>query len=59
MGFNDFYIKIPVIITSMPAAANTVIMAEKYGGNSEYASKVVFITTILSVITIPAILILL
>ncbi|MBZ4664322.1 MAG: family transporter [Caloramator sp.] len=58
-GLKDFYLSIPVIITAMPAAANTVIMAEKYGGNPEYASKVVFLTTILSVVTIPAILILL
>lgn len=58
-GLKDFYLNIPVIITAMPAAANTVIMAEKYGGNPEYASKVVFLTTILSVVTIPAILILL
>ncbi|MCX7695551.1 MAG: AEC family transporter [Caloramator sp.] len=59
IGLKDFYLTIPVIITAMPAAANTVIMAEKYGGNPEYASKVVFLTTILSVITIPAILMLL
>ncbi|SHE79289.1 AEC family transporter [Caloramator proteoclasticus] len=58
-GLKDFYLNIPVIITAMPAAANTVIMAEKYGGNAEYASKVVFLTTILSVVTIPAVLILL
>lgn len=58
-GLKDFYLNIPVIITAMPAAANTVIMAEKYGGNAEYASKIVFLTTILSVATIPAILILL
>lgn len=58
-GLKDFYLNIPVIITAMPAAANTVIMAEKYGGNPEYASKVVFLTTILSVVTFPAILILL
>ncbi|WDC84627.1 AEC family transporter [Caloramator sp. mosi_1] len=42
IGLKDFYLSIPVIITAMPAAANTVIMAEKYGGNAEYASKVVF-----------------
>lgn len=59
VGVKEFYLSIPVIITSMPAAANTVIMAEKYGGNSEYASKVVFLSTIISVITIPLILMLL
>lgn len=59
IGLKDFYLSIPVIITSMPAAANTVIMAEKFGGDAEFASKIVFITTVLSAITIPLVLILL
>lgn len=58
-GLKDFYLSIPVIITAMPAAANTVIMAEKFGGDAEFASKIVFLTTVLSAVTIPLVLILL
>jgi len=58
-GLKDFYLSIPVIITAMPAAANTVIMAEKFGGDAEFASKIVFLTTVISAVTIPLVLILL
>lgn len=46
---------VPVIIAAMPAAANTAILAEEYGGNAELASQGVFISTLLSVISIPLI----
>ena len=46
-------IGIPVIITAMPGAANCTIMAEKYGNDSRLGSQVVFISTLLSMITIP------
>ncbi len=42
-----------VILTAMPAAVNTVIFAEKYGGDAELASRFVGISTLLSVLTIP------
>lgn len=45
-----------VTAAAMPAAANTAIFAERYGGNSLFASKVVAFSTLLSLITIPAIL---
>lgn len=46
---------IPVIIAAMPAAANTAILAEEYGANGELASQSVFISTLLSIISIPII----
>ncbi len=44
---------IPVLLAAMPAAANSVILAEEYNADSALASKGVFITTLLSIVTIP------
>ncbi len=47
-----------LLISAMPAAANTAIMSEKYDANSALASKCIFISTALSAITIPLVLVL-
>lgn len=52
-GFNDIMVGVPVIITGMPVAANAVILSKEYGGNDCLASEGVFISTMLSFITIP------
>lgn len=44
-----------VLLAAMPAGSTTVMLAEKYGGNSGYASSCVFLSTVLSLITIPVI----
>ncbi|MFW5998539.1 MAG: AEC family transporter [Bacillota bacterium] len=44
---------INIILLAMPSAANTVVFAERYGGDDEFASEIVFITTLLSLFTIP------
>ncbi len=46
-------IAIPVLLAAMPVAANTVLMAEEYGVNAEFASKGVFLSTLLSLLTLP------
>ena len=48
-------IGIPVLLAAMPVAANTVLLSEEYGVNAELASKGVFISTLLSLFTIPLI----
>ncbi|HWQ67261.1 MAG TPA: AEC family transporter [Methanospirillum sp.] len=48
-------IGVPVLLSAMPVAANTVLLAEEYGVNSEIASKGVFLSTLLSVVTIPVV----
>lgn len=58
-GARGMNLGIPVLITAMPAAANTAIMAEKYNADSMLASRFVFITTIFSTLTIPLIILLL
>lgn len=53
---NDLMIiGVPVIITAMPVAANCAIIAKEYGGNADLASKGIFLSTLLSTITIPLI----
>lgn len=48
-----------VILTAMPAASLSTIFAEANGGATELASKIVFISTVLSAATIPIIILLL
>ena len=44
---------VAVILAGMPAASTTAILASKYGGDAEFASKCVVLTTILSMFAIP------
>ena len=53
MGFEGYMLGIPVLISAMPIAANSAVFASIYGGNSKLASKLVFLSTLISVITIP------
>lgn len=46
---------VPVLLSAMPVAANTVFMAQEYGGDIEVASRGVFLSTILCFITLPLI----
>jgi predicted permease len=42
-----------VIMTAMPVGTTTAILAAKYGADDQYGSKAIFITTVLSLITVP------
>lgn len=46
---------IPIVISAMPAASNTAILANEYKANENLASQAVFISTLFSIITIPMI----
>lgn len=46
---------ITLVNVAMPVANSAVLFANEYGGNVELAAKSVFITTLISVITIPLI----
>ena len=46
-------IGVPVIITAMPVAANAALIVQEYGSEPEVASQCVFISTLISVISIP------
>jgi len=55
IGLSGMLLSIPVLATAMPAAASTPILAEKYGNDRYFASKIVFVNTLLSIVTIPLI----
>jgi malate permease and related proteins len=53
LGATGLVLSVPVILSAMPVAANSAILAEAYGGDSETASALVLVSTLLSVATIP------
>lgn len=53
--YDNLILSIAIIISSMPAAANTAIMASEYGADTNLASQIVFLTTLFSILTIPLI----
>ena len=44
-----------VLLSAMPAASTTAMLAEKYDGNSVFASRIVFVSTLGSLISLPII----
>lgn len=52
-GLKGLELAVPVLIAAMPVAANTTILAGVYGGDEVSASGLVFISTILSLVSIP------
>ena len=54
-GFSGILLNIPVIMLGMPVAANVTIMAAFYNSDSYLAARLVFVSTLLSVISIPII----
>ena len=44
-----------VLASAMPAANATAMLAEKYGQDSAFASKLIFVSVMLSIITLPLI----
>jgi predicted permease len=53
-GFSGLLVSMPVVLAAMPVAASSAILAEAYGGDAETASSLVLVSTLLSLITIPA-----
>lgn len=53
IGYEGMMLGVPVLITGMPVAANAVMLSKEYGGNDILASEGVFISTLLSIVTIP------
>lgn len=46
---------VSVLSSAMPAAMITAMLAQKYGQDSAFASKMLFVSTVLSLITLPAV----
>ena len=53
MGFSDFVININTLVIAMPVATYGTILCLKYGRDTTVITEVTFITTILSMLTIP------
>jgi len=52
-GFRELFLVLPTIVSAMPIAANTSILAGVYGADAESSSSLVFISTLLCIVTIP------
>ena len=48
-----------VLLSGMPAAGTTAMLAQQYEKDPEFASKIIFVSTLLSMITLPILFILL
>jgi malate permease and related proteins len=48
-------VAVPVTIAAMPVAANAPILARAYGGDAETGSALVFVSTLLSILSLPMI----
>lgn len=59
LGVTGMLLSVPAVLSGMPAAANTAIFAEMFEGDSLFASRCVAISTLLSMITIPLMVMLL
>ena len=49
----EMLVGIPTVIAAMPAAVNSAVLAEQYDGNAALASQIVFLSTLLAVLSIP------
>jgi predicted permease len=56
LGADTYLIYVAAVMASMPAGAHTAIFAENYNANSALASKLVGLSTLFSIATIPFIL---
>ena len=54
---DTFSLQITFIMLAMPAASTSVLYAKEYGSDESFAARCVFLSTLLSVLTIPLLLI--
>lgn len=59
LNFNETVTGISFILTAMPAGTTTALLAASYGVDEDFAAKTVFVTTALSLITVPILFLLL
>ena len=52
-GLPTLMASVMVVLIAMPVATTTAILADRYDGDAEFATKLVVLSTILSLITIP------
>lgn len=59
LGFPPVVLGSVMILTAMPAGATTSLLAASYGQDSVFASKLVLVSTLLSLVTVPVLMLLL
>ena len=52
-GVETILWQVAVVLTAMPAAANTEIIAEMYGKDYQFAARCVVVSTIVSLVSVP------
>lgn len=57
IGLDTVLIGVSTILTAMPAATTTALLAAQYKSDVIFASKLVFVTTILSIFTSPLLMV--
>jgi malate permease and related proteins len=55
MSIDPVVTGVAVLASGMPAATITAMLAKKYGADSAFASKLIFVSTLLSLVTLPII----
>ncbi len=55
LGANDVLVACGVILTAMPAGSTTALLAQKYGADAVYGTKIVLTSVLLSMLSIPLI----
>ncbi len=58
-GLSGTLLAVSVILAGMPAAANTAMFASRYDGETDLAARIVFLSNLLSLVTIPGLVFLL
>ena len=53
---DEFILSVVYILILMPVANTSVLFATEYGGDEKLAAKTVFITTVMSIVTVPLLL---
>lgn len=56
---NPMMISVAVVIAAMPVAVNAPLIAQEYNGNALLASRLLFVSTLLSLFTLPLVLVIL
>ena len=57
-GIDEMVKQVSVVLSAMPAAATTAILASKYDGDAHFAAKIIFLSTLLSMVSVPLLCIL-
>ncbi len=56
LNFDPMLTGVSLILTGMPAGSTSALLAAKYGADEDYASRCIITTTVLSLVTIPVLM---